>query len=125
MLIGIISDTHGLLRPEALAALRATNLIIHAGDIGSPSILEKLREIAPLFAVRGNVDRQAWADKLPESQTVQVGAHRFHVVHAISELAIDPVKAGCSDIRPFARTFDRKASGCPLPQSRQCRSATV
>ena len=98
MLIGIISDTHGLLRPEALAALRATNLIIHAGDIGSPSILEKLREIAPLFAVRGNVDRQAWADKLPESQTVQVGAHRFHVVHAISELVIDPVKAGIAAV---------------------------
>jgi putative phosphoesterase len=93
MLVGIISDTHGLLRPEALAALRATNLIIHAGDIGSPEILEKLRKIAPLFAVRGNIDRQPWADRLPASQTVLVGAHKFHVVHAISELAIDPVKA--------------------------------
>ena len=98
MLVGIISDTHGLLRPEALAALRATNLILHAGDIGSPDILEKLREIAPVFAVRGNIDTQSWADKLPKSQTVQVGAHRFHVVHAVSELAIDPVKAGIAAV---------------------------
>jgi putative phosphoesterase len=98
MLVGIISDTHGLLRPEAIAALRPTKLIIHAGDIGSPDILEKLRELAPLFAVRGNVDRQAWADNLPESQTVPVGAHKFHVVHAIAELAIDPVKAGIAAV---------------------------
>jgi uncharacterized protein len=98
MLVGIISDTHGLLRPEALAALRVTNLIIHAGDIGSSDILDKLGEIAPFFAVRGNIDRQAWADKLPETQTVSVGAHKFHVVHAISDLAIDPVKAGIAAV---------------------------
>jgi putative phosphoesterase len=98
MLVGVISDTHGLLRPEALAALRATNLIIHAGDVGSPQILEQLREIAPLFAVKGNIDNQPWADKLPEAQTVSVGAHKFHVVHAISELAIDPVKAGIAAV---------------------------
>src|SRR3982750_296606 len=98
MLVGIISDTHGLMRPEALAALRAANLIIHAGDIGSPDILEKLREIAPLSGVRGNVDRQAWADKLPDSQMVSVGAHKFHVLHALSDLAIDPVKAGIAAV---------------------------
>ena len=98
MLVGIISDTHGLMRPQALAALRTANLIFHAGDIGSPEILEKLHEIAPLFAVRGNVDRQAWADKLPHSQTVSVGAHKFHVLHALSDLTIDPVKAGIAAV---------------------------
>ncbi len=98
MLVGIISDTHGLLRPEAIDALRDTELIIHAGDVGRRDILEKLREIAPVFAVKGNVDTQPWADNLPQSLTVPVGAHKFHVLHAISELAIDPRKAGIAAV---------------------------
>jgi putative phosphoesterase len=98
MLVGIISDTHGLLRAEAIAALRDTDLIIHAGDVGSRDILDKLREIAPVFPVKGNVDTQPWADKLAESLTVPVGAHKFHVLHTISELAIDPGKAGIAAV---------------------------
>ena len=98
MIVGVISDTHGLLRPEAVAALRDTDLIIHAGDIGNRDILDNLREIAPVFAVKGNVDTQPWADKLPESLTMPIGAHKFHVLHMISELAIDPGKAGIAAV---------------------------
>jgi len=70
--IGVISDTHGLLRPEAVEALRESEHIIHAGDVGDPEILEELMKIAPLTAVRGNVDRGAWARKLPETEVVEV-----------------------------------------------------
>ena len=73
MLVGIISDTHGLLRPEAIAALRGSDLIIHAGDVGKPEVIDQLRGIAPIFAVRGNVDTQPWSAILPETQTVQAG----------------------------------------------------
>lgn len=79
--IGVISDTHGLLRPEALDALRGAELIIHAGDVGRPEILDALRELAPVMAVRGNVDRGAWAGALPEWQAVAAGPARFYVLH--------------------------------------------
>ena len=72
MLLGVISDTHGLLRPEALQALREVKLIIHAGDVGAPEILVQLKKIAPVFAVRGNVDTEAWARELPETAVLQV-----------------------------------------------------
>jgi uncharacterized protein len=98
MLVGILSDTHGLMRPEALDALSGSNLIIHAGDVGMPEVLEKLRGIAPVFAVRGNVDTQAWANQLPNTQTVPVGVHKFYVLHNISDLAVDPVKAGVAAV---------------------------
>jgi uncharacterized protein len=98
MLVGILSDTHGLLRPAALDALRGSNLIIHAGDIGRADIVEKLRGIAPVFAVRGNVDTQDWAGSLPDMQTVSVGVHKFHVLHDLSELSIDPVQAGMAAV---------------------------
>jgi putative phosphoesterase len=96
--VGVLSDTHGLLRPEALDALAGTSLIIHAGDVGRPEILADLRKIAPVFAVRGNIDTGHWAEQLPLWRTVAAAAHDFHVSHDISELSIDPVKAGASAV---------------------------
>lgn len=92
--IGVISDTHGLVRPEALWALRRSELIIHAGDIGTPDVLTALRAIAPVVAVRGNNDRGAWARALRETETIAVARARIHVIHDIKELAIDPVETG-------------------------------
>jgi putative phosphoesterase len=93
-LVGVISDTHGVLRPEALDALRGSALIIHAGDVGAPDVLNRLGAIAPTFAVRGNVDVKPWAKKLPLSQTVDVGRVRLFVLHRLAELDIDPGAAG-------------------------------
>jgi len=92
--VGLISDTHGLLRPEALAALAGVERIIHAGDIGGPEILESLRQIAPLEGVRGNNDKGSWARAVPASATLQVGGVWIHVLHDIKELDLDPVAAG-------------------------------
>lgn len=91
--IGVISDTHGLVRPQALGALRGSDLIIHAGDVGAPEVLERLRALAPVAAVRGNVDRGAWADELPEERTVEMGGARIHVIHNLKALAAAP--EGC------------------------------
>jgi putative phosphoesterase len=91
--IGVISDTHGLVRPEALAALRGTDLIIHAGDIGSPAVLEALRNIAPVVAVRGNNDTGAWASALPLTEIVDVAGLRLYVLHDLKELHLDPAAA--------------------------------
>jgi putative phosphoesterase len=93
-LLGVISDTHGLMRPEAIAALRGSDLIIHAGDVGKPDVLDRLREIAPTFAIRGNVDGGAWADRLPPTDIVEVGALLFYVVHNIADIDLDPEAAG-------------------------------
>jgi len=93
-LLGVISDTHGLLRPEALDALRGSELIIHAGDVGQSEILERLRNIAPVVAVRGNVDTAPWAEELPETNTVEVVGHRIFVLHDRSQLAVHPGHAG-------------------------------
>lgn len=90
MHIGLISDTHGLLRPEALAALRGSELIIHSGDVGRPEVLERLREVAPTVAVRGNIDTQAWAAALPETDAVEAGQHLIWVLHDIAQLDLDP-----------------------------------
>jgi putative phosphoesterase len=92
--IGVISDTHGLLRPQALAALRGSASILHAGDIGSPQILEALAQIAPVAAVRGNIDRGSWAEKLPPTRYVQVEQHCIYLLHNLDELDLDPVSAG-------------------------------
>ena len=92
--IGVISDTHGLLRPQAVEALRGSSLIIHAGDVGAPEILDALRRIAPVFAVRGNVDRGTWANALPESEIVEVADGLIYVLHDIGALALDPPTAG-------------------------------
>ena len=92
--MGVISDTHGLLRPEAVAALEGVDAIVHAGDIGSAEILDALRRIAPVVAVRGNNDRDAWAAALPEIARTQIGATRIWVVHDLKELGEDPARAG-------------------------------
>ncbi len=92
--IGLISDTHGLIRPQALAALRGVDLIIHAGDIGKPEVLQSLRKFAPLIAVKGNVDRDGWAKSLPESKTIRIGAVRVYVIHNVNELGFNPAARG-------------------------------
>ena len=92
--IGVISDTHGLLRPEAVAALHASDLIIHAGDVGDPQILDRLRAIAPTFAVRGNVDTSAWAKALPLTEVVEAGDLHIYVIHDLADLDLDPRAAG-------------------------------
>jgi putative phosphoesterase len=94
MRVGIISDTHGLLRPEALLALRDVALILHAGDVGAPEILARLKEIAPIFAVRGNVDRQEWANELPETATVEADGVSFYILHNLQHLDLEPEAAG-------------------------------
>jgi uncharacterized protein len=88
--IGLISDTHGLLRPEAAAALRGVDHIIHAGDIGSAAVLAALEEIAPVDAVRGNNDRGPWAASIPETLELQFDEARVYVLHDIALLDLDP-----------------------------------
>jgi putative phosphoesterase len=92
--IGVISDTHGLLRPQAVAALQGSVLIIHAGDVGSPDILDALRQISPVVAVRGNVDKGSWATRLPETEVVRVDAVSLYVLHILDDLDLDPPTAG-------------------------------
>jgi putative phosphoesterase len=92
--IGVISDTHGLLRPEAVAELRGSDFIIHAGDIDEPAILENLAELAPVTAVRGNVDRGPWAKQLPSSAVLEVGGVSIYVIHNLLELDLKPEAAG-------------------------------
>jgi putative phosphoesterase len=93
-LIGVISDTHGLLRPEAVKALAGVELIIHAGDIGNPQVLEALTRIAPVHAVRGNTDRADWAAALPLTRVVEVGGVLIYVLHELFTLNLDPAAAG-------------------------------
>jgi uncharacterized protein len=93
-LIGLISDTHGLLRPEALRALKGVDLIIHAGDLGDPKILESLKTLAPVFAVRGNVDIEPWARALPETEVVETERATIYVLHDLHALDLDPAAAG-------------------------------
>ena len=92
--IGVVSDTHGLLRPEALAALRGSDYIIHAGDIGDPAILKTLATIAPVTAIRGNVDREAWAKKIPATNVLEVHGVTAYVLHNLNELDLKPEAAG-------------------------------
>ena len=92
--VGVISDTHGLVRPEAIAGLAGVELIIHAGDIGSPQVMVALERIAPLRAIRGNNDRDDWARRWPETDVVQVGAVSIYVLHDLARLDLDPRAAG-------------------------------
>jgi len=101
MRIGIISDTHGLLRPEAEQVLQGLELIVHAGDVGDPEILTRLKRIAPVFAVRGNVDTDTWAQELPIATVVEAGSASFYVLHNLQEL----------DLKPEAAKFDFVISG--------------
>jgi putative phosphoesterase len=94
MLIGVISDTHGLLRPEALAALRGVEHILHAGDVGDIAILDALRKIAPVTAIRGNVDVSGACAELPATDVVELGDKLFYLVHSVRDLDINPVVAG-------------------------------
>ena len=94
MLVGVISDTHGLMRPEALAALRGVDRIIHAGDIGAPEILTALEAIAPVTAVRGNNDRGAWSQAIPATQVVDADGALIYVIHDVGELGVDPAAGG-------------------------------
>lgn len=92
--VGLISDTHGLLRPEALAFLRGSDFIVHAGDIGDPRLVKELRALAPLTAVRGNNDKGAWAEAIAETEVLQVGDVSIYVIHNLAELDLDPGAAG-------------------------------
>lgn len=96
--LGIISDTHGLLRPEARDALKDSDLIIHAGDLGSFEVLRELKAISTTVAVRGNVDRGAWTDILPFTQVVEAGGLQLYVLHDLSQLDLDPKAAGFSAV---------------------------
>lgn len=100
-LIGLISDTHGLLRPQALAALHGVDLIIHSGDIGNPEVLQALKKIAPLVAVKGNIDRDPWAERLPETRTLKIDNVRIFVIHNVNEI----------DFNPAARSYHVVVSG--------------
>ncbi len=91
MRIGVVSDTHGLLRPAALEALAGSDLIVHAGDVGSPAVLDGLRALAPVAAIRGNNDTAGWARDLPETRIVEAAGRRLYVLHDLKELAVDPV----------------------------------
>lgn len=93
-IIGLISDTHGLLRPEAIAALVDSDIIIHAGDIGKEGIIEELEKIAPVFAIRGNVDKAAWASKYPPTEVVEFEGKFLYILHDLNELDLDPQAAG-------------------------------
>jgi putative phosphoesterase len=92
--IALISDTHGLLRPEVLPALAGCRRVLHAGDVGSPDILEALEPIGPVHAVRGNTDRDEWARALPETECVEVAGVTLYMIHILEELDLDPAAAG-------------------------------
>jgi uncharacterized protein len=92
--LGVISDTHSLLRPEAVEALRGSDRILHAGDVGAPEILEALAKIAPVIAVRGNVDTASWARALPETEVVETGGVSIYVLHNLGQLDLKPEAAG-------------------------------
>lgn len=94
MIIGVISDTHGLLRPEAVAALHGSEHIIHAGDIGAPEIIPALERIAPVTAIRGNVDHQPWARRFPETEVVELAGLHFYIIHDVNALDLNPRAAG-------------------------------
>ena len=93
MRVGVISDTHGLLRPEALTALAGCDHILHAGDVGENLILESLREIAPVTAIRGNIDRRGSASLLPATEAVELDGRLFYLVHDIADLDLNPLAA--------------------------------
>ena len=108
--VGVISDTHGLLRPEAVEALKGSELIVHAGDVGDASVLERLRAIAPTTAVRGNIDTSTWARTLPMTDVVEAGELHLYVLHDLASLDLDPKAAGFA-----ARDFGTHASASRRP----------
>src|SRR2546430_638710 len=99
MRIGIISDTHGLLRPEACDRLAGVDHIIHAGDIGRPEVIAGLRELAPTTAIRGNIDTGRWAKGYPHTARLELGGRSIHVLHDLKALDLDPAAARCRPAR--------------------------
>jgi len=93
-IVGVISDTHSLLRPEAAEALRGVDLILHAGDVGSADVLQVLRGIAPVVAVRGNNDKGDWAEKLPDWEVTELGVVSIYMIHDLKEIDLSPAAAG-------------------------------
>lgn len=93
-IIGVISDTHELLRPEAIEALRGSDRILHAGDVGAPEILQALAKIAPVTAIRGNVDTEPWAGRLPKAEVVDAGGISIYLLHDLAHLDLKPEAAG-------------------------------
>ena len=114
-IIGLISDTHGLMRTKALTALKGSDLIIHAGDVGKPGIIEQLRTVAPVVAVRGNIDQGAWASQLPMTAVVEAHSVLIYVLHDIQQL----------DLAPAAAEFNIVVSGHSHKPSRTERSGVV
>jgi len=94
MIVGVISDTHGLLRPEAVEMLRGSEHIIHAGDIGAPEIIPALEKLAPVTAIRGNIDRQDWTRKFPETEVVELGGLHIYILHDVNAIDLNPKAAG-------------------------------
>lgn len=92
--IGLISDTHGLIRPQALEALRDVDVIVHAGDIGKPEVIDSLKTIAPVVAIKGNNDTEPWAKPFPGTKLVKAGAARLYIIHNVKELTVDPAALG-------------------------------
>jgi uncharacterized protein len=120
--IGVISDTHGLLRPEAVQAMQSSELIIHAGDVGKPEVLDELRKIVPVVAVRGNVDKGAWAAALPMTEVVEIDEATVYVLHDLHQLDLDPVASGFSAVIS-GHTHEPSIScknGVLFLESRQC-----
>jgi uncharacterized protein len=114
-IVGLISDTHGILRSEALTALRGSDLIIHAGDVGDPEILDQLGAIAPVVAVRGNIDKAGWASRLQMTAVVEAGPAVIYVLHDIGDLDLDPASAD----------FDIVVSGHSHKPSKNSRSGVL
>lgn len=98
MRIGVISDTHGLLRPEAIVALRGIDHILHAGDIGNIQILETLRTLAPTTAIRGNIDRTGPCSQLPATEIIGIAGYSLYMLHNLAEIDLDPRAAGISAV---------------------------
>lgn len=114
-LIGIISDTHGLVRPEVAEAFSGVDLILHAGDIGTTEVIEELRSIAPIMAVRGNNDKGTWANAIPETEVVQIGSVRIYMLHDLKGI----------DLNPAARGFQVVISGHSHRPSIETRDAVL
>jgi len=95
-IVGVISDTHSLLRPEASEYLHGSDMIVHAGDIGSVDVIVALEEIAPVVAIRGNIDKGSWADDFPEVEVVEVHGKYLYILHSLNDLDLDPTAAGFS-----------------------------
>ena len=105
LVLGVISDTHGLLRPEAVKALRGSDLILHAGDVGSPEILDELRRIAPVKAVRGNIDSSPWCETLPLTEVIEAGGLSIYMLHDLKQLDLNPAAAGFAAVICGIRTL--------------------